>query len=208
MIRIALLVGLLLAAPAETFTQFTYCRAAPSGTFESLCIRLDPAGVGESQFKRRESDDLKFDIKLSPGGTSQFLNLLAGTKYLANGNAYESKKKVANLGMKNLTLERTDGKREARFNYSEIKEVGALVDFFEALIVQETLAIDLGWAVQFDRLGVPDRLDRLESFVKLGRVSDTKTLIDILDTVSSDEHIVNYARAHAKTLRDKIALIK
>jgi len=208
MIRLALVVGLLLAAPAETFTQFTFCRAAPSGTFESLCIRLDPSGAGESQFKRRESDDLKFDIQLSPSGTRQFLDLLAGTKYLANGNTYESKKRVANLGKKHLTLERADDKREATFNYSELKEVGALVDFFEALIAQETLAFDLQWAIQFDRLGVPDRLDRLEGFVKMGRVSDPKTLIDILDTISADEHIVNYARAHAKTLRDKIALVK
>jgi len=208
MIRMSLLLALLLATPAENFTQFTYCRAAPTGSFETLCIRLDPTGAGESQFKRRESDDLKFDIKLSPGGTSQFLDLLAGTKYLANGNAYESKKKVANLGMKHLTLERADGRREASFNYSELKEVGALVDFFEALIAQETLAIDLGWAVQFDRLGVPERLDRLENFVKMGRISDPKSLIDILDMISADEHIVNYARAHAKTLRDKIALVK
>jgi hypothetical protein len=208
MIRISVLLGLLLTTPAETFTQFTYCRAAPSGPFESLCIQLNPSGDGETQFKRREGDDLKFGIMLSPGGTSQFLDLLAGTKYLANANSYESKKKVANLGMKHLTLEMSAVRREAKFNYSEMKDVGALVDYFEALIALETMAVDLGWAVQFDRLGVPDRLDRLESFVKAGRIADPKSLIAVLDVVSSDEHIVNYARAHARALKDKIATIK
>jgi hypothetical protein len=208
MIRVAVLLGLLLAAPLETFTQFTYCRMVSSGTFESLCIQLDPSGAGETRFKRREGDDLKVAIMLSPGGTNQFLGVLAGTKYLANARSYESTKKVANLGMKHLVLEMSTEKREAKFNYSEMKDVGALVDFFEALIAQETIAVDLEWAVQFDRLGVPDRLDRLDAFVKAGRVADPKTLIAILDLVSSDENIVNYARAHARTLKDKIATIK
>jgi hypothetical protein len=208
MIRVVLLLGLLLTAPADNFTQFTYCRMMPSGTFESLCVQLNPAGAGETRFKRRESDDLKFGITLSPGGTNQFLGVLAGTKYLAKASSYESTKKVANLGMKHLVLETSTEKREAKFNYSEMKDVGALVDFFEALIALETIAVDLEWAVQFDRLGVPDRLDRLDAFVKAGRVADPKTLISILELVSSDEHIVNYARTHARALKDKIATIK
>jgi len=65
MIRVAVLLGLLLATPLETFTQFTYCRTMASGTFESLCIQLDPSGAGETRFKRREGDDLKFAIALS-----------------------------------------------------------------------------------------------------------------------------------------------
>jgi hypothetical protein len=201
---------LMLAATAQQdFTQFTYCRDASSASnFETLCVQLDPNGVGEARFKRRDDDDIRLRIELSPGGKTQFLNVLAGTKYLANSANYESKRKVADLGRKHLTLMSSAGQREATFNYSEIKEVSALVTFFEGLITQETLVIDLQWAAQFDRLGIPERLDQLEKYLSGGRISDPKSLTSALDIIVGDDRILNYARTHARDLKEKIIAAK
>jgi len=204
MIRAAILL-LLLAAPQQSFTQFTYCRANAGGPFESLCIQLDPAGAGEARFKRREGEELKTAIALSPGGNTQFLRVLAGTKYLANAKTYESKRKVADLGRKHLTLETITDRREADFNYSDMKDVTELVTFFEALITQEALAVDLVWAMKYDSLGIPERLDKLEDLWKQKRLADPKSLMEVLDLVNRDSNIVNYARAHAQELKEKIA---
>jgi len=207
MIYPAILLLLLLSPPApqQNFTKFTYCHENPNGPFEMLCIDLDPAAVGEARFKRRDDDELKFAITLSPGGKNQFLAVLSGTKYLEKAKTYESSKKVANLGKKYLTLETPSGRREAEFNFSEMKDVNALVTFFEALIMQEAIAIDLGWALQFDRLGIPERLDQLEGVLKQGRVADPKSMIEVLGMIERDEHIVNYARAHARELSERIS---
>jgi hypothetical protein len=203
MIQIAMF--FLMLAPAEQgFTKFTYCRDSANGPFEMLCIDLDPSAVGEARFKRRDDDDLKFSITLSPGGKNQFISVLSGTKYLEKASTYESKRKVAELGKKHLILEMPSGRREAEFNYSEMKEVNALVTFFEGLILQETIAIDLGWALQFDRLGIPERLDQLESVLKQGRIVDAKSMVEVLGMIDRDEHIVNYARVHARELSEKI----
>lgn len=204
MIRVALLF-LLLASPQQTFTKFTYCRESPSGPFEKLCIQLDPEAVGEARFTRRDDDDLKFAITLSPGGKNQFLAVLSGTKYLEKSKTYESKRKVADLGKKLLTLEMPSGRREAEFNYSDMKDVNALVTFFEGLIMQEAIAIDLGWALQFDRLGIPERLDQLESVLKQGRIVDPKSMVEVLGLIARNENIVNYARTHARELSEKIS---
>jgi hypothetical protein len=204
MIRLALLWVLLSPAQQPPFNQFSYCRANSSGSFESLCIQLNPAGAGEVRFKRRDDDELRFPITLSPGGTSQFLKVVAGTKYLANAKSYESKRKVADLGRKHLILEIGAERREADFNFSEMKDVSALVDFFEALLTQETLVVDMQWAMKFDNLGVPDRLDQMEKMVAQHRLADPKSMIDVLDLVSSNEDIVNYARTHARELKEKI----
>jgi hypothetical protein len=204
MIPIAMLV--LLLAPAEPdFTKFTYCRESANGQFEMLCIELDSSAAGQARFKRRDDDDLKFAITLSPSGKNQFISALSGTKYLEKASTYESKRKVADLGKKHLTLEMPSGRREAEFNYSEMKDVNALVTFFESLIMQEAIAIDLGWALQFDRLGIPERLDQLENVLKQGRIVDPKSMVEVLGLIDRDEHIVNYARAHARELSERIS---
>ena len=204
MISIAML--LLMLTPAQpNFTKFTYCRESASGQFEMLCIELDPSATGEVRFKRKDDDDLKFEITLSPTGKNQFIGALAGTKYLEKASTYESRRKVADLGKKHLTLEMPSGRREAEFNYSDLKDVNALVTFFEGLIMQEAIAIDLRWALQFDRLGIPERLDQLENVLKQGKIVDAKSMVDVLDMIDRDEHVVNYARVHARELSEKIS---
>jgi hypothetical protein len=195
---------LLLAPAQQDFTKFTYCRESANGQFEMLCIELDPSAVGQARFKRRDDDELKFAISLSLGGKNQFISALSGTKFLEKASTYESKRKVADLGKKHLTLEMPSGRREAEFNYSDMKDVNALVTFFEALIMQEAIAIDLGWALQFDRLGIPERLDQLENVLKQGRIADPKSMVEVLGMIDRDEHIVNYARVHARELSEKI----
>ena len=204
MITIAMFL-LMLTPPQQNFTKFTYCRESANGQFEMLCIDLDSSAVGQARFKRRDDDDLKVAITLSPAGKTQFISALAGTKYLEKAGTYESKRKVADLGRKHLTLELPSGRREAEFNYSDLKDVNALVTFFEGLIMQEAIAIDLTWALQFDRLGIPDRLDQLENVLKQGRIVDPKGMLEVLGMIDRDEHIVNYARAHARELSEKIS---
>ena len=204
MILIAML--FLLTTPAQqNFSKFSYCRESASGDFEMLCIDLDSSGVGQARFKRRDDDDLKVAVTLSPAGKNQFLSALSGTKYLEKASTYESKRKVADLGKKHLTLEMPSGRREAEFNYSDLKDVNALVTFCEGLITQEAIAIDLRWALQFDRLGIPERLDQLENVLKQGRITDPKSMADVLAQIDHDENIVNYARVHARELSEKIA---
>jgi len=207
MIKSAILV-LLLLSPQQSFTQFTYCRHNASGSFESLCIQLDPGGAGETRFKREDGDDIRLGLTLTQSSKEQFLSVLSGTKYLENSKNYESKRKVADLGLKHLILESASGRREAEFNYSDMKEVNALVTFFEGLLTQEVLVFDLEWAVKFDPLGIPDRLDQIDRVMKSSRIMDTKNLTEVLDIIDRDEHIVNYARSHARELKAKLALIK
>jgi len=201
---------ILLAAPqtsqsaTQNFTKFTYCHDSADGAFEMLCIDLDSEAVGQARFARRDDDDIRIPITLSPAGRTQFLAMISATKYLENAKNYESRKKVADLGKKRLTLEMPSGRREAEFNYSDLKEVNALVTFLEGLIVQEALVNDLGWALQFDRLGIPERLDQLERILKQGHIVDPKSMLDVLATIDRDESIVNYARAHARDLSAKI----
>jgi len=201
---------LLLAAllPQQTFNRFVYCREFPSGVFEKQCLDLKPDGTGQSRFKRRGSEEASSVLTLSSNGREKFLSVVAATRNLADREKYESKRKVANLGRKHITLEMGSETREAEFNYSDLKEVNTLTTFFDGLINQQVLISDLEMALQYERLSIPERLDQLEGEIKSGRIADPQSLIPVLDKIVQNERVVDYARNHAQQLKSQLLISK
>lgn len=199
---------LLLLAPPETFSRFTYCHENTRGPYELQCVELNAEGKGEAKFKRREADLVNVDIQLSPGAKERFVAVVVGTNYLAGGGSYESPVKVADLGRKRLAIEMPSGSREAAFNYSNRKEVAELVTFFENLINQETLGFGINTALQFERLSIPKRLDQIENELRANRIADPQRLIPVLEKIEADQRLVNFARTRAGKLKKQIEGLK
>jgi hypothetical protein len=196
---------LLVVLPQEPFTGFLYCRDVPRGAYESQCVDLAPDGRGESRFKRRGSDEVRQSVALSPGARDRFAALVAATKNLAAAAAYESKRKVADLGRKRLVLRLPTGEeRTAEFNYSDVKEVNALSTFFDALLNQQAMIFDLEAALRFERLTVPERLDQIERELKANRIADPAGLAAILEKIEQDDRVMNYAREQAREIRQRL----
>ena len=59
-------------------------------------------------------------------------------------------------------------------------------------------------ALRFDRLGVPKKIERIESDLKNNRIADPERLIPVLDKILSDQRIMNYARDHAGKMKEQI----
>ena len=194
--------------PQQTFNRFVYCREFPSGVFEKQCLDLKPDGTGQSRFKRRGSEEASSVLNLSSNGREKFLSVVAATRNLADREKYESKRKVANLGRKHITLEMGSETREAEFNYSDLKEVNTLTTFFDGLINQQVLISDLEMALQYERLSIPERLDQLEGEIKSGRIADPQSLIPVLDKIVQNERVVDYARNHAQQLKSQVLISK
>jgi len=186
------------------FTSFTYCHENSRGPYELQCIQLDPNAKGEVKFKRREAETVNVRIQLSDPARERFLAVLAGTNYLDHPETFESGKKIADLGAKHLTLEMAGGKREAAFNYSLRKDVTELSTFFEGLINQETLVLDVQNAMQFEKLSIPKRLERIETEIRANRVSDPERLVPLLEKIETDQQIMNYARTQAGKIKKEI----
>ena len=194
--------------PQQTFNRFVYCREFPSGVFEKQCLDLKPDGTGQSRFKRRGSEEASLVLTLSSNGREKFLSVVAATRNLADREKYDSKRKVANLGRKHITLEMGSETREAEFNYSDLKEVNTLTTFFDGLINQQVLISDLEMALQYERLSIPERLDQLEGEIRSGRIADPQSLIPVLDKIVQNERVVDYARNHAQQLKSQVLISK
>ena len=197
---------LLVLTPQSTFNRLTYCREFASGLYEKQCIELQADGTGESRVKRRGSEEIRSAMMLSKTAQEKARALVAGTRNLADPQTYESKRKVANLGRKHITLEMSSETREAEFNYSDIKEVNALSTFFDALLNQETLVFDLDTAARYERLSIPERLDQLEGELRAGRIGDPEGLVPALDRLIQNDRILDYAREHAQQMKTQILL--
>ena len=203
---LGLLFLVLLQPPQESFTRFTYCREMPRGVYEKQCVVVMPDGTGEAQLKRRGSDQVQVMVTLSPQGRTKLLSTLAATNNLANSKNYETKRKVADLGRKHLTLELASEKREADFNYSDLKEVNALATFFDGLLNQQTLALDLENAMRYQRLGVPQLLDQLDDDLKVTRIGDPEGMVPLLDKIIRDDRLLEYARQHAEQIKNRVLM--
>jgi hypothetical protein len=202
----AIFIFLMLQPVQAPFTRFTYCREMPRGVFEKQCLVVKPDGSGESQLKRRGSDPVQVLFNLSTPGREKFLSVIAATNNLADGKNYETRKKVADLGRKHLTLEMPGGPREADYNYSDLKEVNTLTTFFDGLLNQQTLSLDLDTAIRFERLSVPQRLNQLEEELKASRIGDPEGLIPLLDKIAQDQRVLEYARQHAEQIKNRVLL--
>ena len=202
---ISALFALLLLAD---FSSFTYCHESTRGPYEIQCIQLDGQAKGEVKFKRRDAETVIEPLRLSDAARERFLALLAGTNYLDHPETFESGRKIADLGAKHLTIEMPGGKREATFNYSMRKDVTDLSTFFEGLLNQETLAFDIGNAMQFEKLSIPKRLEQVENELKANRISDPEGLVPMLDKIQGDQQIMNYARTQAGKIKKQIQAAK
>ena len=199
---------LVVLIPQDSFIRFTYCRESARGTFESQCLDVNPDGTGEVKLKRRGLQEVKASFAFSPAGRERMLAVLAATNSLAQAASYESKKKVADLGLKRLTLETPSGRKVAEFNYSDLKEVNALSAFFDAMLNQQTIIFDLDTALRYERLSVPEKLDQIENELRANRIADPQSLAAVLEKVAQDDRVMNYARTHAKELKEKVTSTK
>jgi hypothetical protein len=202
---VILLFSLTLAASQDgSLDRFSFCRESGAGQYSSQCFELDGDGKGVFKFTFQDADTVEVPFEFSARGVERFYELLQKTDYLMEGDRYESGRRVANLGTKIVVVEGAWGRRDAVFNYSTMDEAAELSTFFERLINQEMLLFDLDLALQFDRLGVPERLERIEQEIRSGRLPDPARVIPVLEKIEAAPGLVNYAKTTATRLKEEI----
>jgi len=188
----------------DGFTRFSFCRESPAGQYAIQCFELDSEGKGIFKFSPVDADIIEVPFEFSPEAAETFNRLLEDTDYLEDGDRYESGRQVADLGTKTLVVDGPWGQREAVFNYTTIDEASDLSMFFERLITQEMFLFDVGIALEFDRLGIPDRLEWLEREIRSGRLPDTGRVVALLERIEQNRRLVNFARTTATRLKEEI----
>lgn len=194
-----------MAAQGETFDQFTFCRENAIGVYSRLCVEFNSTGQGTFSLEVRDEEAAeRIPFAFSPPGWDEFEELLEDTGYLEEAERYESGRNVANLGTKTVSVVGDWGRREAVFNYTTIGEASRLTAFLERLLAQEVLRFEAEVALEFDRLGVPDQLEKIQAEIRANRIVEPGRIVALLDQIAADPRVVNYARSNAASMAEDL----
>jgi hypothetical protein len=161
-------------------------------------VTIEQTGAGLYKEDPKDEDPLKF--QLSGAESSQIFGLAGKLDHFSR--PLESGLKVANMGLKTFRYEADGRSSEAKFNYSEDPDARALTDWFERIGDTERSLIQLETAVRFDKLGVQQALNVIETLRDQKRIVAPDQFLPLLDRVARNESFLHMARERAAGLAE------
>ncbi|HEX9135336.1 MAG TPA: hypothetical protein VF905_00135, partial [Nitrospirota bacterium] len=121
-------------------------------------------------------------------------------QFLSSTRDYESHAKVANMGMKTIVLEQNGRSREVRFNFTFDKNMATIADLFGGLVTTQLRLAALENAKKYDKLGLPDELNALQSELNNRWLVDAEMLIPVLTEIANNHAVFNLVQRKAHQL--------
>jgi hypothetical protein len=187
-------------AAAPVPPRLIYSKSFPGSNPSWFEITIEESGAGQYKEDPKDEDPLKF--QLTSAESSQIFGLAGKLDHFSR--PLESGLKVANMGMKTFRYEAEGHSGEAKFNYSEDPDARALNDWFERIADTERSLIELGTTVRFDKLGVQQALNKVETLRNEKRLVAPDQFLPLLDRVVKNESFLHIARERAAGLADWI----
>ena len=146
-----------------------------------------------------EPQPVSRDIKIGQPLLGQIFQTARAQKFFAE-TCDGKKDKIAFTGRKTVSYTGPDGHGACTFNWSKDQQINHLTDEFIA--VANTLEEGRKLAVEHEhsRLSLDAELESLEDAVKNGQAMEIENIAPELTSISSDEAVMDRARARARRL--------
>jgi len=201
-----------LAAPAHAQTDsgshFFWKKDSSRGLLESYGVELNGNGNGEFYFNKRNEAQIKLPITLRASAMQTLRALFEKADFLNESRDFVSQRKVADMGLKTVRFGTGSKQREVAYNYTEDRGLQEITTFFENLCQQERALFEMDLALKYDRLGIPKKLDELDSSLNAKRVVAPERFAPVLEKIYADQTLMNLARKEAKKLLVRIEKMK
>jgi hypothetical protein len=208
----ALVFACALAAPAyaqtDSGSHFFWKKDNSRGLLESYGVELDGNGNGQFYFNKRNEDEIKLPVKLRASAIGTLRSLFEKADFLNESRDFVSQRKVADMGLKTVRFSTGSKQREVAYNYTEDRALQEITTFFENLCQQERALFEMDLALKYDRLGIPKKLDELDSSLNAKRVVAPERFAPVLEKIYADQTLMNLARKEAKKLLARIEKMK
>lgn len=189
------------SAPAET--TITYRKVFKTSFPEFVEIKLNQQGVGTADLRQLDEDANPQPFEIGPP-LAQRIFALAAKLHNFQGVDLEVHRRLANLGEKTFTYQSGAETHETRFNYTLDESATQLVNIFEGLSRQSTDLSDLIRTMRYDRLGVNDVLQTIETDFDHKLLPEPARLLPALDQLGVDDKFIDIARQKARALATRI----
>ncbi len=194
------------------------------GSIPVLSEDTPPFRSADFEMQRESLPAVHWKIELRADGSGTYANLVSATapgtpQPIHVGESVQSKvaaayavvhsghcetklKNIAKTGRKTLTYEAGEGigAETCTFNYSDSDALNGLVDAMTAMAETMQAGERLAQKHRYDRLGLDAELDVLTDEVKSGRALEVANIAPVLQSVASDEHVMERAQRKAARL--------
>ena len=163
-------------------------------------IAIAPRGAAEYTGKPEKGvDPGVVTFRISDAGRAKLGDLLGRSKGM---QPCETRTKgLANMGLKSVTFAAVDGPEvHCNFNYTDNKPLGEALAYIVALAGTVQTGLELDRLHRYDRLGLDPVMVRLSDDVKEGRAVEMGAIRPTLDSLVTDEAVLERVRMRAQQL--------
>jgi hypothetical protein len=187
------------AAPPSSNARITYTRTLAGSVPEYLALSVSSDGSGSYEGRPLSDPARPRALKLSLATTQKMFALASELNNFRDAEL-NSRKKVANLGLKTFTYESGGRKNEARFNFTQQKQARDLVDIFEKVASAEEAVDSLEYAIKYDPLSLPQELLSIQVALRNDDLAEPELMIPSLEQISSNPRFLHVAQVRAQDI--------
>ena len=185
--------------------KYSYEFTQPKFYVKHIVLVHDANGRGTVTFERQNEDTpVTEPLELSADALARINAAWQALQFLDSTTDYQSDKQFPHLGTMRLGMERGERKRVAEFNWTNNRNAETLVNEYRKAADQAIWIFDIQIARENQPLNAPKLMEAMESMLKRNGVSDPHQLINLLQDLSTDEHVPLIARNHALRLIKQI----
>jgi hypothetical protein len=192
--------------PAAVSTaSYSYEFAQPVFYINHIVVEHDSLGHGHVTFEKQNAGDpIVEPLELSQAALKRILGLWDALNFLGTDTNYQSEHQFPHLGTMWLQMKQGGRERKAEFNWTNDKNVSALVDEYRHAADQAIFIFDMTVARQNQPLESPKLMDYLDRMIARNELSDPQQLIPLLEDLSTDERVPLITRNHATRILKKL----
>jgi len=186
------------ASPPQT-ARITYTRTLEGSVPEYIALVVNSDGAGSYEGRRLSDPARPRALKLSQATTQKIFALASGLNDFRHADL-DSRKKVANLGLKTLTYESAGEKNAVQFNFTQQKQARDLVDVFEKVAGAEEAVDTLEYAIKYDPLSLPQELLNIQIALNHDDLAEPELMVPSLEQISSNPRFMHLAQVRAQDI--------
>jgi len=181
----------------------TFEKVFKSSYPEYVEIKVSQSGAGTCDIRQLDEEASPQAFDLGPPLVQRIFSL-AAKLHNFQGVDLEVHKRLASLGEKTFRYQNGAQDFKVTFNYTLDPTGTELMSLFENISTQETDLADLKRTMQYDRLGVNDVVQDIESHYNDHLLPEPGRFVPVLDQLSGNAQYVDVARERARKLADRM----
>ncbi|MGH9327332.1 MAG: hypothetical protein ACRD2B_11710 [Terriglobia bacterium] len=189
------------AASAPAQLTYTKVLKGSDPEYEQITVRADGSGTYDGRKLAESPNPRAFQLSSS---ITQKLFDLAAELHDFQGIQLESRKRVADLGLKTFEYQRGAEVFHCQFNYSSVRAAQELTNLFENVGAVERHIEALDYAMRYDHLGLPRELTLIQIDLNNKALADPQLMMGTLEEIIHNPRFLHLAQVRAQNILDEI----